>query len=559
MSDPVDDAAAEPSSPPTGVLPPGATLQAPNGSELPVGTVLAFAGRYPKDHESAGWYLCDGRSVPTTGEFAELFGAIGYTFGRASRDQFHLPDLRGWFVRFTASDAGVRDERDPDWRDRRLPPSPTRPPQAAALAGAVGTRQLYATARPRQAFETSVDRLHITKETDDTGCADRPGVYDNNVFSITAVGGDRETRPRNKYVWYLIKVRGSTESRPAAMPVGVLVPYAGQRGATLPVPAPPVWRVCHGGSLDTLEAAELFAAVDFSHGRAGEAKFVLPDYRGWFHRGVDGGSRADPDAERRTSPYGDRTTPEDWRGNSGDAVGSAQEYATGLPTTNPFLTEVHHLPVWDASKRVAGILWNLLRMSGGSRLVELSAAKGDAESRPINVSVDWYVMSSVRRDPDPLLPVGAVAMMASTLVPNEWWLPCDGRRLASSTYGDLYRAIGTTYGGDGTGFRLPDYRGRFLRGASYTSGVDPDTSTRVALGPDPSGVGTVQDWATGRPGLPFMGNIPHFPETDLGAHGVTNDGNACNSGTLTFPTCTGGGDSETRPRNVYLNCYIRAR
>ena len=53
------------------------------------------------------------------------------------------------------------------------------------------------------------------------------------------------------------------------------------------------------------------------------------------------------------------------------------------------------------------------------------------------------------------------------------WLLCDGRRVAVKEYPDLYRAIGTTYGGKaGQNFRLPDFRGVFLRGLDLGRKLD---------------------------------------------------------------------------------------
>lgn len=38
----------------------------------------------------------------------------------------------------------------------------------------------------------------------------------------------------------------------------------------------------------------------------------------------------------------------------------------------------------------------------------------------------------------------------------QWLLPCDGRTLQVSSYEALYAVIGTTWGGDGTRFALPN-------------------------------------------------------------------------------------------------------
>jgi microcystin-dependent protein len=54
------------------------------------------------------------------------------------------------------------------------------------------------------------------------------------------------------------------------------------------------------------------------------------------------------------------------------------------------------------------------------------------------------------------------------------WLICDGQLLPAKDYPDLYRAIQTTYGGQvPNSFRLPDFRGVFLRGLDLGKQFDP--------------------------------------------------------------------------------------
>ena len=48
-------------------------------------------------------------------------------------------------------------------------------------------------------------------------------------------------------------------------------------------------------------------------------------------------------------------------------------------------------------------------------------------------------------------------------VNHEGWILCDGQSLDTTTYSALYNVIGSNYGMDGTKFRVPDYRGFFLR------------------------------------------------------------------------------------------------
>ena len=55
---------------------------------VPAGSLFPFAGA----SSPAGYALCDGASVSTTGTYARLFAVIGYTYG-GSGASFNLPDL----------------------------------------------------------------------------------------------------------------------------------------------------------------------------------------------------------------------------------------------------------------------------------------------------------------------------------------------------------------------------------------------------------------------------------------------------------------------------------
>ena len=87
----------------------------------------------------------------------------------------------------------------------------------------------------------------------------------------------------------------------------------------------------------------------------------------------------------------------------------------------------------------------------------------------------------IKGDPGPAGPAGAagavppgtVTAFAGKTAPNGWLL-CDGQSYSISTYRDLYNAIGTTYGGYGQSFQVPDLRGRFP--------VGKDTGTFATLG-----------------------------------------------------------------------------
>ena len=52
------------------------------------------------------------------------------------------------------------------------------------------------------------------------------------------------------------------------------------------------------------------------------------------------------------------------------------------------------------------------------------------------------------------------------------WTLCDGRSLNRSQYTELFEVIGTTFGGCGNTFNLPDFRGRVMGGVGQGEGSD---------------------------------------------------------------------------------------
>jgi microcystin-dependent protein len=99
-----------------------------------------------------------------------------------------------------------------------------------------------------------------------------------------------------------------------------------------------------------------------------------------------------------------------------------------------------------------------------------------------------------------VIPAGTIAPFAGGTVPAGWLL-CDGSTVSRTTYSALFQVVSTLHGqGDGaTTFHLPDYRGRFLRGAddmgTGAAGRDPNAGARTAAnsgGATGAGVGSVQ-------------------------------------------------------------------
>jgi hypothetical protein len=67
------------------------------------GTIIAFGG----NAVPAGYVPCDGRSLSTLNNYADLFAAIGYSWG-GTGSSFNVPDLRGLYLRGTGTNAKIK-------------------------------------------------------------------------------------------------------------------------------------------------------------------------------------------------------------------------------------------------------------------------------------------------------------------------------------------------------------------------------------------------------------------------------------------------------------------
>lgn len=156
------------------------------------------------------------------------------------------------------------------------------------------------------------------------------------------------------------------------------------------------------------------------------------------------------------------------------------------------------------------------------------------------------------------------------------WLVCDGNSYQKSQYPSLALAIGTNYGGSGGSrgsFNVPDLRGRFLRGTSYSSNMDPDAASRVAQNPGGAAgnaVGSLQFTATALPGTQFtflvagdhthtVANVPQGSNAYalVGSHyAIANSGGVTSDTQGNHVHPLGHFDNESRPTNLYVNFLI---
>lgn len=152
------------------------------------------------------------------------------------------------------------------------------------------------------------------------------------------------------------------------VPTGSLQAYAGTT-------APSGWLLCDGSQVSRTVYAALYAVTGNAFGSGnGSTTFHLPDMRGRFPRGRDGGAGRDPDAASRTASNSG--------GNTADTVGSVQG--------DEFETHSHgsNTPFFVTQTGGPGII------AGGALFGAQSVtadAGGSSETRPKNINVNYII------------------------------------------------------------------------------------------------------------------------------------------------------------------------
>jgi len=196
------------------------------------------------------------------------------------------------------------------------------------------------------------------------------------------------------------------------------------------------------------------------------------------------------------------------------------------------------------------------------------------------------------------VPIGTIVAFGGQAVPDGWLL-CNGYEInvaASPEYKPLFDVIGTAWGGNSSlqTFRIPDLRGRFLRGVDGTANEDPNkgNSDRIAMYPGGNtgnNVGSYQpDAFQGH--WHKIGEVPNFGwNTGLSPMGsalagvgasradsrdyvngksgynfaraddITTDVFEMNNPNAIGPSGVPRTSSETRKKNVYVNYIIKAK
>lgn len=133
----------------------------------------------------------------------------------------------------------------------------------------------------------------------------------------------------------------------------------------------------------------------------------------------------------------------------------------------------------------------------GSPVEHVSAAidfdEANAHINDTNLDHHTQYLNDTRHDAldhstavaDLTVPIGGIIAWGGASAPSSKWKICNGDAISRTTYADLFGVLGETYGeGDGSStFNLPDFRGRFPLGLSFSGRTfNADTMSRGHIG-----------------------------------------------------------------------------
>lgn len=170
----------------------------------------------------------------------------------------------------------------------------------------------------------------------------------------------------------------------AFIPVATILPFAG-------TVAPTGFLLCNGQTVSRVTYADLYTAVGTSFGSGnGSTTFHVPDFRGRFLRGVDGGQGRDPDRLIRTAMNSG--------GNSGDDVGSVQtdelaghQHYTVTNATSASSGGLNASQYLHAANNSGTNAFYTLAGGGAAANVGLTSVNGGNETRPENANVNFII------------------------------------------------------------------------------------------------------------------------------------------------------------------------
>lgn len=111
--------------------------------------------------------------------------------------------------------------------------------------------------------------------------------------------------------------------------------------------------------------------------------------------------------------------------------------------------------------------------SSGTKIIDLQVASEATAKAGTN---NTELMTPLRTRQAAGIVPGVLMPYAGSSEPSGW-LFCYGQSLSTSTYADLFAAVGYTYGGSGASFNVPDLRGRTIAGQDDMGGTSADRLT----------------------------------------------------------------------------------
>lgn len=177
---------------------------------LPIGTIMAYGGQ-SETLTDTNWRICDGDKL-SRALYPQLFTVLSNNWGAfsgpADNQFFHLPDLRGVFLR--GANAGRTDEyRDSEVALRQH--TSGNPDEVGSKQSDSIKKHTHDVAKQnfggQLATPLAVSGNHSPADGDLDGSRVVTG-YDKHTvpLAINETGTD-ETRPKNAYVHYIIKVK----------------------------------------------------------------------------------------------------------------------------------------------------------------------------------------------------------------------------------------------------------------------------------------------------------------------------------------------------------------
>ncbi|MGB0372140.1 MAG: tail fiber protein [Opitutales bacterium] len=183
----------------------------------PIGSIIAFAG--PEDKIPEGWIPCHGQSLNKT-EYPRLFNTIGQIWGNASGhpDTFNAPNLQGLFLRGVDMETRKDKLTDPDKASRKNSYGKT------VGSGIIPVGTIQDDALQAHTHEDPGHNHGTNMANNSKGLGEGPhwttrGMGNHkttkeksNIGEATgssqgAVRTSKETRPKNAYVYFIIKAR----------------------------------------------------------------------------------------------------------------------------------------------------------------------------------------------------------------------------------------------------------------------------------------------------------------------------------------------------------------